>query len=323
MCGAPKRHAISSPQAGEFESADALYLPRSETETEDEDMCVVSDDEGPAPGPSNRISTNDWDEEQHTTLGMCAAILKRMSLGPDHDALACADAKNVKKEPIAKRNVKCRKRTSRDRGPIQTYKWVVPCYDMNKVSKPRPRYKKDQVLEIWATCKLCKCKSLDFKAFGMKTKISKCASWSGCVKHVESVHYLHDLKDVEEDLANPKAHWDNLQDRKARLWGWETQLQGQSMLDECVEEYVRGSDERKRCMANLTRLCTVENLPFHISTRPGFVKFMRKWEPRWPRISEQSVMRSVECQSWELREEINMEMEEVAKETNIAFMTDY
>ena len=106
MGGPPKRQAIGSPQAGEFESADASYLPESENETEDEGMCMVSDDEALAPGPSNRISTNDWNEEQHKTLGMCAASLKRMSLGPNCDALACVDAKNVKKEPATKRNVK-------------------------------------------------------------------------------------------------------------------------------------------------------------------------------------------------------------------------
>ena len=40
------------------------------------------------------------------------------------------------------------------------------------------------------------------------------------MKYMENVHYLHDLKDVEEALANPKAHWDDLEDRKARLqWG--------------------------------------------------------------------------------------------------------
>ena len=137
MGGAPKRQAIGSPQAGEFESADAVYLPKSETETEDENMCMVSDDEEPTPGPSNRISTNDWDEEQQTTMGMCAASLKRMSLGPDCDAPACINAKNVKKEPTAKRNVKHRKRTMRERGLVQTYKWLLPCYDMNEVSKLR------------------------------------------------------------------------------------------------------------------------------------------------------------------------------------------
>ena len=80
----------------------------------------------------------------------------------------------------------------------------------------------------------------------------------------------------------------------------ETQLQGQSMMDECVKEYGRGSAERKCRVANLARLCVVENLPLHISTQPEFVKFMRKWEPRWPSISKQSVTRSVERQSQEL-----------------------
>ena len=196
-----------------------MYLPRSESESEDEDMCVVSDDEGPALGPSNRICTNDWDEEQHTTLGTRAYSLKRMSLGPDRDALACVNAKDVKKEPAAKRNVKRRECTTREHGPFHTYKWVLPCYNMNKVSKPHPGYKKDQVLAICAACKLCKYKNTDFKVFGVKTKISNCGSWYGCVKHVENVHYLHDPKNVEEALANPKAHWDDLEDRKARLRG--------------------------------------------------------------------------------------------------------
>ena len=87
--------------------------------------------------------------------------------------------------------------------------------------------------------------------FGVKTKISNSASWSRCVKHLEDVHYLQDLKDAEEALANPKAHWDDLEDGKARFWGLDNRLKGQSMLDECVEEYKRGSAERKRCIANL------------------------------------------------------------------------
>ena len=128
---------------------------------------------------------------------------------------------------------------------------------------------------------------------------------------------------MEEALANPKAHWDDLEDRKARLQGVDTRLQGQSTLDECVEEYGCGSAERKRCVANIARLCAVENLPLHIDTHPGFVMFMRKWDPRWLSISKQSVRRSVECQSQGLREEIKREMEEVAKELDIAFTTSF
>ena len=103
----------------------------------------------------------------------------------------------------------------------------------------------------------------------------------------------------------------------------ESQLQGQSTLDECMEEYGRGSAERKCCVANLAQLCTVENLPLHIGTRAGFLKFMRKWDPQWPSISKQSVTRSVEVQSEQLRKDIRREMEGVAVETDIAFMTDF
>ena len=103
----------------------------------------------------------------------------------------------------------------------------------------------------------------------------------------------------------------------------ETRHQGQSTLDECVLEYGRGSGERKHCVANLARLCAVENLPLHIGSRLGFLKFMRKWEPRWPRISKQSVTRPVEGQSEELRKDIKTEMEGVAAETDVAFTTDF
>ena len=133
------------PKQGNLDSADAVYILGSESESEDENICVVSDDEGPAPGPSKRISKDDWDEERHTSLGMSAAKLKKMSLGTDCNAPACIEAKNVKKELLAKRNVKRPKCTTRERGPGQIYKGVGPCYDVNKVSKPRPRYKKDQV----------------------------------------------------------------------------------------------------------------------------------------------------------------------------------
>ena len=132
------------------------------------------------------------------------------------------------------------------------------------------------------------------------------------MKHVENRHCLHTPEEIDEALADPKAHWDNLEDKKAREWGVETRHQGQSTLDECVPEYGRGSAERKRCVANLTRLCAVENLPLHIGSRPGFLKFMRKWEPRWPSISKQSVTRSVEGQSEQLRKDIKTEMEGVA-----------
>ena len=131
------------------------------------------------------------------------------------------------------------------------------------------------------------------------------------------------LEELDEAVTNLKAHWDNLEDKKARERGVETRCQGQSALDECMLEYWRGSAERKCCVVNLTRLCTVENLPLHIGTWAGFVKFMMKWEPQWPSISKQSVTRSVEGQSEQLTKDIKTEMEGVTAETDVAFMTDF
>ena len=198
------------------------------------------------------------------------------------------------------------------------------CFHLKEVLDPRARLKKHlKPIAIWATCKLCLYKNPNVKPLDVKTKITHCPSWTGCVKHVENTHYLHTPEEIDEGLADPKAHWDNLKDEKAREQGVETRYQGQSTLDECVPEYGCGSAERKHCVANLTRLCVVENLPLHIGSQLGFLKFMRKWEPRWPSIFKQSVTRSVEGQSEQLRKDVKMKMEGVAAETDVAFTTDF
>ena len=94
-------------------------------------------------------------------------------------------------------------------------------------------------------------------------------------QHMENIHYLLDQKDLEEALAYPKAHWDSLEENKARKREIETRYQGQSMLDDCIEGFGHRSAETKRCVANLACLCAVENLPLHMGTSAGFVKFTR------------------------------------------------
>ena len=53
------------------------------------------------------------------------------------------------------------------------------------------------------------------------------------------------------------------------------------------------------------------------------MKFMRKWEPRWLSILKQSMTRSVEVQSEELRKDIKREMEGVAAKMDIPFTTNF
>ena len=111
-----------------------------------------------------------------------------------------------------KRNPKRQKAASKEH-----YRRVLPCFHVKKDEMPYKRTNKPKVVAIWATCKLelCKFKSPGCRVYGLKTKPSNCPSWSRCVKHVENIHYLLDTKDLEEALANQKAHWNNL--RKVRL----------------------------------------------------------------------------------------------------------
>ena len=91
---------------------------------------------------------------------------------------------------------------------------------MKKVPDPHAGYKKHlKPISIWATCKLCLYTNLNVKLLGVKTKITHCPLWSGCVKHVENTHCLHTPEEIDEGVADPKAHWDNLEDKKARERG--------------------------------------------------------------------------------------------------------
>ena len=61
-------------------------------------------------------------------------------------------------------------------------------------------------------------------------------STSEYTNHMENVHYFHDAKGLEDALFDPKAHWDNLEERKASEHAIETLFQEQSILDDYVEE---------------------------------------------------------------------------------------
>ena len=52
-----------------------------------------------------------------------------------------------------------------------------------------------------------------------------------------------DTKYLEEVLTNPKAHWDTLEESKARKRIIATQFQGKNMLDDYGEEFGCMSNE--------------------------------------------------------------------------------
>ena len=99
---------------------------------------------------------------------------------------------------------------------------VHPCFIIKDDKVTCKTADKQLVVAIWATCRLCKFKSLDCRVYGLKMKPRNCPLWTGCIKHVENIHYLLNTKDLEEALADPKAHWDSLEESKARKRGIET-----------------------------------------------------------------------------------------------------
>ena len=217
---------------------DYAPIPLSESEADDE-MRDLWDDVQPSPRSAITVTNDDCDKEQDPSLGLCTARLERISLGTDGDARGSIEAK--KKEALAKRTVKRARRDRKERVPGRTYRWVENCFHMKEVPDPCAGHKQHlKLISIWATCKLCLYKNPNAKALGVKTKKTHCPSWTKCVKHVENRHCLHTPEEIDEAVANPKAHWDNLEDKKAREWGVETRHQGQSTLDECVLEYGRG-----------------------------------------------------------------------------------
>ena len=213
-------------------------------------MCEPWDDLPPSPGSPISITDDDCDKEQDLSLGPCTANLERISLDADGDACACIEANN--KEAPVKRIVKCARPTRKERVPGRTYRWVETCFHKKEVPDVRAGLKKHlKPIAIWATCKLCLYKNPKAKAYGVKTKITHCPLWTGCVKHVENTHCLHTLEEIDEAVASPKAHWDNLEDKMVEERGVQTRHQGQSMLDDCVPEHWHGSAENKCCVANL------------------------------------------------------------------------
>ena len=93
-------------------------------------------------------------------------------------------------------------------GIKENYSWVHLCFTIKDDNVTYKVTGKPIVVAIWATCKLCKFKSPDCRAYSVKTKPNNFPSWTGYIKHVENIHFLLDQKDLEESVVDPKAHCD-------------------------------------------------------------------------------------------------------------------
>ena len=129
------------------------------TTTADDTACLQETDRA----PPNRVKVNK----------MCKKFSRSMAMGSGATGA-----------PL-KRNPKCRKA-----GIKENYSWVHPCFIIKEDKVTCKTTGKQIVVAIWAICKLCKFKSPDCRAYGVKTKPGNCPSWTGCIKHVDNIHCL-------------------------------------------------------------------------------------------------------------------------------------
>ena len=90
---------------------------------------------------------------------------------------------------------------------------------------------------------------------------------------------MHTPEEIDEASLILKLIGTIWKTRRRGSEGWRPGIKGRARwMSACqntgagVPEYGCGSGERKRCVANLARLCTVKNLPLHIGSRPGFLE---------------------------------------------------
>ena len=158
-----------------------------------------------------------------------------------------------------------------------------------------------------ASCILCSRRAKLQKPYQVFKRGSQSASWSGPKGHLSKKHNVHNLAELEDELARP--------------WSSGQMVLGTG-LTPVVDAWSPQSQEWKKACSGLGQLVSALNLPYQLGQRTGFTRFMRKYVPRWPRISRQSLTRSIEHQSDAIQLSIKQEMQEVTRHTGVAMTCD-
>ena len=114
----------------------------------------------------------------------------------------------------------------------------------------------------------------------MRGKCQSGPSWTGVVRHLESVHNVRIEEEAKEAMARQRLR-----------------VRRDTTAVDCIQQYTKPWGAKspwfKGCVKSIAKLCAWENLPLHLGELPGFTAFMRTVDPRYPQINQGSVMRSV------------------------------
>ena len=143
----------------------------------------------------------------------------------------------------------------------------------------------------------------------MRGKCQSGPSWAGVVRHLESVHNVCTEEEAKEAMARQRS-------RVGR----------DATAVDSIQQYTKPwrpkSPRFKECVKSIAKLCAWENLSLPLGERLGFTAFIRTVDPRYPKISRRSVMRSVEDQADEVLKSIRRTMSQACAVTDVSFTRD-
>ena len=193
------------------------------------------------------------------------------------------------------------KRKRRKKGDPLHWEWVCKGFQIENIVGDD-----GEVQLKRARCRLCQNKSWKTTNYRVLKKGSN-ESWTGCLKHMKKTHEVFNTQQLEVALAEPP-------------------VSGQTLLGDGMAPYMDTWGPRTaqwdKAVDSLGKLVCTLNLPFQLGQRVAFGNFMRKFVPRWPRISRQALTRNIERQSRAIQENIKKEMREVSAKTGVAMTSD-
>ena len=149
------------------------------------------------------------------------------------------------------------------------------------------------------------------KSYAVQNSTKRSPSMTGPRDHLARVNKIENKQELLDRLAKP---WAASKQKKLGDVG--------GNLDVFLQQWTPRTTEWNRAVQNLAKWVAVQNMPYQTGQRGAFLRFMRTFVPRWPRISKQTLTRSVHRQSWDIQCSIHDEMREVHRETDVAFTAD-
>ena len=161
--GPHKRPAVDFPPIAGTKYVRSPYVPVPEPEssgTDDSVTCLEGGEEVARTTADDTAWLQETDRAPPTRAKvnkMCKKFSRSMAMGSG--AMGAPPKRNPKR---------------RKAGIKENYSWVNPCFIIKENKVTCKTTGKQIVVAIWATCRLCKFKSPDCRAYGVKTKPRNC-----------------------------------------------------------------------------------------------------------------------------------------------------